>query len=162
MLSFSGNLSCGRKEEPDDGEGVAAGSVYPGLTGGLQVYKPTKPQRTRVTRLRSTMFQVHDYTPCGGDCSTNFTASGLDEEEEGLSSWAPGESERVWLHSLSVAGRSCGGCMRKAEFPSCRKVGASPSGAPPSEAGREMAGGGVQAMGTPVATVTTPAARPFS
>ena len=78
--------------------------VYP-ADRGLQVYKPTKPQWTRCHKVTmSTMFQVHDQMPCGGDCSTNsgFTASGLDEEEEGLSSWAP--RVRVWLSFPSVAG----------------------------------------------------------
>lgn len=76
--------------------------VYP-ADRGLQVYKPTKPQWTRCHQVTmSTMFQVHDHTPCGGDCSTNFTASGLDEEEEGLSSWAP-ESESMAF--IPVSGR---------------------------------------------------------
>ena len=50
--------------------------------------------------------------PRGGDCSTNsgFTASGLDEEEEGLSSWAPESAGMAFIQG------PCGGCMRKAEF----------------------------------------------
>ena len=52
----------------------------------------------------STMFQVHDHMPCVGDCSTNsgFITSGLDEEEEGLSSWAP---ESAGMAFIPVSGR---------------------------------------------------------
>ena len=78
--------------------------VYP-VDHGLQVYKPTKPQWTRCHQVvMSTMFQVHDHMPCGGDCSTNsgFITSGLDEEEEGLSSWAP---ESAGMAFIPVSGR---------------------------------------------------------